>query len=452
MPTKSKNSLDMGLMESIIAYNAIMDEVYMASIIDSIQPEYFENKHIKTVFTVARDFFNKHGEIPTSTEIKTHLSSSDEKESFKRVLENFKILDSKYNQIELYENTENFLRERAVYCAVKKTIEDYSNDKEKIDPAKTLELFEDACSISLVDDMGLDLFSNIDENLGRLEKTYRYISTGYPWLDKVMGGGLMRDGRSLYVFSGVTNSGKSIILGNLAVNLVRQNNPVIIISMEMSEDVYLKRIVSQMTGIPMKVLKNEIAPVKEIAIEHISNNPNGKLYIKEFAPKSVTPNHLRAYIKKLCNKKRIKPAAIIIDYVNLIQPNVVTGQSYSDVKAVTENLRGLSYIFECPVITATQLNRKAFEKNDPGMETISESLGLAMTADFQAAISSNEADKELGIIHMSIQKNRFGLNYGKEAFRINYDTLTIETMEEDFTSSDHVGDAEDSLQDILGNL
>ena len=129
-----------------------------------------------------------------------------------------------------------------------------------------------------------------------------------------------------------------------------------------------------------------------------------------------------------------------------------TGISYTYINAITEQLIALSYFFSCPIVTATQLNRNAFQKNNPGLEDTSESMGLAMTADAQFSIWSDEADKDLGIIHMGCQKNRFGQNFGTEAFRIDYDTLTIETMNDDFTSSDTTGQAESSIKKMLGKL
>jgi replicative DNA helicase len=300
--------------------------------------------------------------------------------------------------------------------------------------------------------MGIEYFKDIDQHIERMKLTHKHWSSGYPWLDKVLGGGFLQDGRAMYVFTGVTNSGKSIVLGNVAVNVAKQNAPVIIISMEMSEDVYAKRISAQLSKIPLSNIRDEGDALKGIALNHITANPMGKIFIKEFAPKSVTVNHIKAYIEKLIQKKGITPGAIVVDYVNLIQPAIETGQSYGDIKAVSEQLRALSYVFNCPVITASQLSRGACDKKDPGLEFISESMGLSMTADFQAAIWSDDNDKEMGIIHMGIQKNRFGINYGTEAFRIVYDSLVIENMKEDFTSSEHIGEAESSLRDLLKDV
>jgi replicative DNA helicase len=448
----AKVDLDMDLMESIIAYNSMMDESYLSSIIDVANPIFFKNEDIRLTFKLVAEFNEARGAIPTATEIKTHLKNDNERNSFKKVFKSFATLDKKFNKDELLFNTEQFFRERAVYQAIQTTLQDYSDDKSEISSDKTLDLFTKACNISLVDDLGLDYFNDIDKHIETLTEVHQYTSTGYDWLNKLLGGGLLSDGRAMYVFSGVTNSGKSIILGNLAANICNQDKTAIVVSLEMSEDIYAKRLSSQMSKIPSRLLKDSTESLREYVEDYKKSNPNGKLFVKEFPPKSIKVSHIRSYIEKLISKKGIKPDVIIVDYVNLILPSTVTGSSYTDVKAVAEQLRALSYLFGCPVVTATQLNRSAFEKVDPGMEHTSESMGLSMTADAQFAIWSDDNDKELGIIHMGCQKNRFGPNFGKEAFRIDYDTLCIETMNEDFTSSENVGSAEGSIEELLGNL
>lgn len=451
-PKFNKNELDMDFMETIIAYNAMFDDTYLTSIIDVANPVFFKNTDVCTVFKVIADFYKKRGTTPTVTEIKAHLSKPEEKSSFKRVLASFKTLDTKYNKDELLNNTEQFFRERAVYEAIQTTLKDYSDKNKDITTAQTLDLFTKACNISLVDDLGRDYFNDIDKHINMLTTIDQHISSGYTWLDKMLAGGFLTNGRALYVFSGVTNSGKSIILGNIAVNVVQQNKTALIISLEMSEDIYSKRLSSQLSGIPYRNLRSETDGLKDFTTKHIKNNPRGRLFVKEYAPKTITVSHIRAYIEKLMQKKNIKPDVIIIDYVNLLLPTIQTGNSYTDIKAITEQLRALSYLFSCPIITATQLNRDAFKKVDPGLENTSESMGLAMTADAQFAIWSDEHDKELGILHMGCQKNRFGQNFGKEAFRINYDTLRIETLNEDYTSSDQIGEAENSIEGLLKGL
>jgi len=448
-PPKKQNNIDIEFFENIIIYNAIMDDIYLSSIIDIVDLSYFKNQDIKIIFELILDFYKKRNIAPNLTELKAHLSNEDQKRSFKNVLLSFKQLDTNYNKEELIANTEQFFKEKAIYNAVLKTANEYSNNDKSVDSSETLSLFENACNISLVEDLGHDYFIDIDKHIKEhVESFSEKISSGYKWLDKKLKGGFLKEGRAMYVFSGVTNSGKSIILGNLATNIFIQNKVVILISLEMPESVYSQRIDSQLTRIPFDALRAESGNLKEQLVNFRDKHPHSKLIIKEYAPKSITVNSIKAYIKKIMAKKKIKPDVIIVDYVNLINSDIPTGKSYEDIKRVAEQLRAISYTFRCPVITATQLNRSAYEELNPGIETTSESMGLAMTADFQASVWSDEKDKELGIIHFGIQKNRFGENFGNIAAKIDYNTLAVDEMEEDETNNVQLNQAQSTL-DIL---
>jgi len=442
--------LNLDFIENIIVYNALFNETYLATIIDSIKPEYFKNNDVKTIFNIIVSFYQKHNVIPNTGEIKAYLVSQEQKNSLKNVLLSFKEnqIEGSYNIEELTSNTEQFLKERAIYHAVLETANKYSQDNIKLNTSEILDQFEKACGISLIDNLGHDYFNYVDKHCEILKQDVEYLSTGYKWLDNVMNGGFLKNGRALYVFSGVTNSGKSIIMGNLGCNLLQQNRNVAIISLEMSEEMYTQRIDGQLLNIPIKELKTETDNVKKLTETFKTEHIHSRLFIKEFPTKSVTINHINAYLKQLIQRKKFKPDVLIIDYINLILPTIETGNTYVDIKRTTEKLRALSYIYNIPIITCTQLSRGAYNENDPGIEKTSESIGLAETADFQASIWSTDEDKELNIIHMGIQKNRFGVNYGTKAFKINWGTLRIEETDEDFTNSTEVSNLNKTLQKL----
>lgn len=451
MTTKQKAATkNWDFFESVITYNALTDGVYLASIIDVTDPKYFKTKEIQDIFVIIRDFYTRRNTVPTTTEIKTYLTTPELTKSFLKVVESFKQIDTKGNKDELYQNTEQFLKERAVYEAVVHTVDQYGKPGNVVDAAKTFDLFSKACNISLTDNLGHEYFEDIFEHIKDLQTVNSYISSGYKWLDVKMGGGFLATGRALYIFSGTTNSGKSIVLANLSGNITAQDKVVIIISLEMPEQIYARRVSSQLSKIPLFQLQNEVENLNTFVNTYRRTHKNAKLYIKEYPPKGVTANHIKAYIEKLMKKKNIKPDAIVIDYLNLVAPTSPTGNTYIDVKAVSEQIRALSYYFKAPVITATQLNRSAMQQADPGLETTSESMGTSMTADFQASIWADDADKELGIIHMGIQKNRLGPNFGQHAFRIDWDSLAIDETDDDLAENKDVNRAENTLERLLG--
>lgn len=426
--------IDHDYFENVIVYKALTDETYLASIVDYVKPVYFKNQDIKPIFEIIKDFFNRRNTCPTVTEIKAQLTTNELKKAFMRTVENFKDIDKNFNTDELYQNTEIFLKEKAVYHTMLEVVEN-----PEMDTAKVLEKFEESCNISLTTEIGLDLLEDIDKLVDNLSSQINFIPTGWPWLDDKIGGGFLQEGRALYVFTGETNIGKSIFLGNVAINVAKQGKNVLLITLEMPEVIYAQRIGSNITKIPLSKLRTELPTFKQSLEEYAGDNPEAKILIKEFPPSTITVGYLQSYIKKLRNKG-LKFDAIVLDYVNLLTyPG--EGNSYEKIKKITEQLRALTYVFNCPIITATQVNRSGFGVADPGMETISESSGLAMTADVIMSIWQETTDRELGVIKMGMMKNRFGQNFGQCILRIDYSTLTL-------TEDEHVNDTQASASTI----
>jgi replicative DNA helicase len=413
--------LDLDFFENVILYKSLTDDTYLASIIDYIKPDYFKNKDIKNIFKVIKEFYLSRGTKPTNTEIKAHLTTDELKTSFKNAVQNIKDFDKNLNADELNENTETFLREKAVYTTMLEVVDDIN--KSKVDTSSILNKFEKACNISLATNIGLDLLEDVNTIIQDLNSEEKYISSKWKWLDKKIGGGFLETGRSLYVFAGETNIGKSIFLGNVAINMASQGKTVLLVSLEMPEIIYAKRLCTNITKIPFHHLKSESSTLFQQLQEYKNENSEARIIIKEFPPSSITCNHLKAFIKKLTNKG-IKIDALVVDYINLIH-STLGNNTYERVKHVTEQLRALSYVFNFPVISATQLNRSGYDISDPGLNTLSESMGLGHTADVILSIWQEDTDKELGVIKMGLMKNRFGENFGCCNMKIDYSTLTI---------------------------
>jgi replicative DNA helicase len=399
-----------------------MDPIYLESIIEHAKPTYFQDKNIRSVFESLASYYTTYNRVPNVTELKVHLIEPEKRDALRNVALSFSDIDKNYDKEVLLKNTEKFLREKAVLSTVIKTSVDVQSGA--IDSTKILEDFEKACSISLVEDYGFDYLEGIDHHCTDLQKVFKTISTGWKWLDDKIGGGFQADGRALYVFYGVTNVGKSIFLGNIATNILSQNKTVVLITLEMAEQVYAKRISSQLSQISMNDLSMQIEPLKDSLNAYKVKHSDAKLIIKEFPPKFVTPIQIKAYIDRLV-KKGVKPDAIVLDYLNLVAPPERNQNSYESIKQITELVRALSYHFACPVISATQSNRSAYGENNPGLETVSESMGLAHTADAQFSIWTEEEDFELGIIHLGITKNRFGPRECHTVLEIDYPTLSL---------------------------
>jgi replicative DNA helicase len=413
--------LDLDYFENILIYKSLTDSGYLASIADFVKPEYFKDKAIASIFNIIKEFSEKRNKLPTTTEIKSYLVSNEQKESFRGLVKSFNDIDKTLDKEELYDNTERFLKEKAVYHTMLNVAEDVSSGE--VDTSVVLDKFEKSCNINLVTDLGLELYSDVDKLIDDLNSVERYVPSKWEWLDNNLGGGFLEAGKALYVFAGETNIGKSIFLGNIASNMAEDGKNVLLVTLEMSELLYARRLCSNVTKIPMKELADNTPSIKQAM-----NDQGGKIFIKEFPPATITANQLKAFIKKF-EEQGIKIDAIVLDYLNLMH-STLGNNSYERIKHVTEQVRAMSYLFNCPIISATQLNRAGFDTDNPDLATISESIGLAATADAIISIFQNEEDRGIGIIRLGMMKNRYGPRGITQAMRIDYSTLTIEQADD----------------------
>jgi len=420
---KNTAKLDLDFYEKVILYNCIFDNGYLASVIDYIKDDLFSDKDIKSVVGIIKDFYIKRGEVPSLNEIKTYLSDSNLKESYKNALIKMKEFDgTKFNREELYENTETFLKQKLVFNTLLEAAENHDNGK--LDASELLVKMEQAVGINLSPSLGLNLLENVDHFIEELSKNESKISTGWKWLDNKISGGFLESGKALYIFIGETNVGKSIFLGNIAANVALQGKTALVISLEMSEIMYGMRFASKLTKIPMFELKTDFDNLKEQLEDVRKQNNKSKILIKEFPPSTITPFQISAYLKKL-SQRGIKVDCLVLDYLNLLSsPSGDT--MYERIKHISEQLRAISYTHKVPIISASQIVRSSFSKEAPSLEAISEGISLANTADCIFNIWQSDEDKENGYINMGVAKNRFGPNFGSTLLKIDYTTLTLE--------------------------
>lgn len=418
--------LNLSEFEKVLCYKALFDSTYLSTIVDHVKPKYFKDKNIASVFKIITAFYEKRSKIPTITEVKTYLNTEELKQSFKSLVETFKDIDKNIDKDELYDNTQQFLKENAVYHTMLEVAGDIS--KGDIDTSSILSKIEESCNINLVTDKGFDLYQDIDILVDDLCNVQKTIPSNWQWLDDALNGGFLENGRSLYVFAGETNIGKSIFLGNIAANIVDQGKNVLLITLEMSELLYARRVCTNISKIPLKDLATNTHSLRQAILDYKTKG-KGSLFIKEFPPSTITPNQLKAFVKKISDQG-IKIDAIVLDYLNLLH-SPIGSNSYERIKNVTEQVRAMSYTFNCPIISATQLNRQGFGQDNPDLATVSESVGLAATADVIVSIYQNEEDRELNIIRLGMMKNRYGPRGHTQAMRIDYATLTVTESEED---------------------
>ena len=346
--------LDYEYYELVIIVNALRNKEYLSAIIDHVDLEYFKDANnrefIKNIFR----FFVERGECPALEELKSRLSTTEDKNSYKNVITKIltqKLLNVEFNKEELFANTEKFLKDRGLYKTIDTAAEQHTLGV--IDLDETLKSIEKIYAISLQESLGHWYFEDVEKHITDLTTTYHPIPTGWNSLDSRLEGGVFP--KTLTSFIGQVNVGKSIVLGNLAANMTLKGKNVLLISLEMSEFMYSKRISSQISQIPHSNLKLYHEELKN-SIQEVGAKLDSKLVVKEFPPKAVTVRQIDAYINKL-RHNGFKPDVVIIDYLNLINPSTKGLNSYESVKEIAEQLRALAFKYNIPFISASQLNR-----------------------------------------------------------------------------------------------
>lgn len=416
-------------IEKIILNRVFTDKKYTLFFDKFFDKRWFEDDRISTCVNLVLLYTKKYTNIPTFNILSELIKKYCEKTS-KDFLEHSEILSECLNlKIEsddacIRNNIEFFIKNKGVYYTILDGIEDLEKSK---DVSKCIEKFEKINNISFDDDLGFDYFNQLDEHINFLTNPDSKLPTGIKWLDEVTHGGLLKEGKCLAVFMAQPGLGKSLMLGNLAYRWLKQDKTVVIISCEMCKDVYGRRIDALISNDDIDELhithKESFSKIRQFKAEH----PNARLLIKEYPPSTIRSNDIKIYIDTLISKG-IKPDVIIIDYLNLVLPNYSVGAgSYFDVLQVSQNFRALSYLYACPVVTATQSNGEGINNANIGLEHISESKGTGHTGDFICALYQLAEDIDAGIINGKILKNRLGGKHGKvHAFKLNDKTLMLE--------------------------
>ena len=431
--------------------NCLENEQFLSIVIPYLNNDLFADKHNKKIIELLQKYFAKYGRKPTSTELGVFLNSEKLKEAYVSVQRNIGTITEDIDYNTLLDHTERFLKLQGFQNTLLSIAENWESVTDKEDLISFYNNVEKIIGYSLRSSEGHNYFDDLEKHIDDLLTETNHISTGLDWVDRLLGGGFLQEGRAMYIFAGETNVGKSIFLHNMAVNIMKQNKKVLLFSLEMSEQMYNIRITSTIAQLDNKTLKNNVEDIKKGVLNFRMMRPDAGLIVKEYPPNSVTPAVLKTYTKQIISTKKFKPDAIVVDYLNLLTSD--GNNSYEKIKNISEQLRALSYEFQCPVITATQLNRsgysgagsstqaQVYDQRGPGMSSVSESYGTGATADAVFGLFRTDQDKEDNAIHLNIMKNRFGNNSGVTRLGVDYRTMTV-FEDEALNENDEVSDIE----------
>ena len=452
-------------IEKMLFKKASLDKKWMNILVGTFDKRFFKTPNLAMLADLQVRFYEKYGQAPSTKTLAAMAKSyaikypaeNIEMSEVNELLGEINTFDLNLPEDVLNSNLKEFIRRNAFYNALYDNAGLLNSDEsgyEKV-VAKCLENFDRVQKITFNDtDLGLNYF-----NEDAMKQHWQYIrnpeaklSTLWASLDTYTHGGFLKDGRSLYLVMAQAGLGKSLFLSNLAVNFLKQGLSVVVISLEMSEDVYAQRFDAHIS----KEDINHLNDCEDRAIENIKKfykeHPSSNLYIKEYPPKSVTSNDIRAYLESL-RANGHKFDAIIIDYLNLVKSSSKQNDNmFLDGLDVSEKLRAISYEFKAPVISAIQTNTEGMNNENVGMENISQSRGIAFTADFLMALFQMQEDRENGFIRARILKNRLGGQVGKVLqFTVNKHNLLLE----DITNNPDIEEttiADDSMRETFNSI
>jgi replicative DNA helicase len=402
-------------LERTILKNLIYNEEFTRKVLPFIKPEYFSDQIEKLVFKEVFEFVNKYKNLPTHealvinfTEAKT-LTEPQVKESIELLND---IQQDKNEKVELKwltEHTEKFCQDKAIYNAIMESVTILDDKNGKKTKGEIPQLLADALGVSFDSNVGHDYMQDFDERYDFYHRVESRIKFDLDIFNKITKGGLPI--KTLNIALAGTGVGKSLFMCHCAAGALSQGNNVLYITLEMAEEKIAERIDANLLNITMDELYTIPKDDYERKFSALKNKVQGKLIIKEYPTAGASTLHFRALLNELALKKNFRPDIIFIDYLNICASSRIKPggnvNSYTYIKSIAEELRGLAVEFNLPVVSATQTTRSGYSNSDVDLTDTSESFGLPATADFMFALITNEELENLGQIMVKQLKNRY---------------------------------------------
>ena len=424
-------------VEALILKNLIHNEEYSRKVLPFLKKDYFMEHADKLLYTQVESFINKYNNLPTKEALVIELDNTPLKdEEFENVTGLLDYLEGQENEQSditwLLETTEKFCQDKAIYNAVVSSIKILDEpEKSKDDKGAIPELLTDALSVSFDPHVGHDYLLDSDDRYLFYHRTEKKIPFDLEYFNKITGGGL--SSKTLNIAMAGTGVGKSLFMCHFAANCLSQGYNVLYITLEMAEERIAERIDANLLNVRLDDLVSLPKSMYDKKMEDLRSKFSGRLIIKEYPTAAASTNHFRALLNELNLKRNFKPNIIFVDYINICSSaRIKPGQyvnSYSYVKSIAEELRGLAVEFDVPIMSATQTNRQGFQNTDVGLEDTSESFGLPATADFMFAIISNDKLEEVNQILVKQLKNRYGDPTVNKKFLVGIDRAKMKLID-----------------------
>ena len=440
-------------IETTILKNLLQNEDYARKVLPFLKEDYFTENCDKIVYNHINSFIIKYNNLPTKEALNIELSESkiteeDFKESTNLVDEIDKNEENYTDLSWLLDTTEKFCQDKAIYNAVVESISILDNPKSISDKGAIPDILSDALSVSFDPHVGHDYIDDSDDRYDFYHRVEERIPFDLDYFNRITKGGLPQ--KTLNICLAGTGVGKSLFMCHVASSCLAQNQNVLYITLEMAEEKIAERIDANLLDIAVDDLHSLPKDLYDKKINNLSKTTKGKLIVKEYPTASANVNHFRALLNELNLKRSFIPDIIFVDYLNICTSSRIRSgtnvNSYTLIKSIAEELRGLAVENKLPIVSATQTTRSGYSNTDVGLEDTSESFGLPATADLMFAIISTEQMEEVGQILVKQLKNRYNDPTINKRFAIGIDRAKMRLYDvEDKAQTDIIDKGNEEL-------
>ena len=398
-------------IEETILRNLIYNEQYYRKVVPFIKADYFQEYHEKIVFEEIADFAAKYDKVPTKEVLTINLQNRGDltEETFKDSVQGINSLSDEWVDYDwLLDATEKWCQDRAIYLALMQSIKIADGGDKKFTKGAIPSILQDALAVSFDEHIGHDYIEQSSDRYEFYHRKEEKIPFDLEKFNFITKGGLPN--KTLNIALAGTGVGKSLFMCHMAGSALTQGYNVLYITCEMAEEKIAERIDANLLNVSVKDIMELPEVLFNSKVNEISRKTQGKLIIKEYPTASAHAGHFKALLSDLKLKKDFTPDLIFVDYLNICASVRYKGavvNSYTYVKAIAEELRGLAVESNLPIISATQTTRSGYGNSDPDLTDTSESFGLPATADFMFALISTEELEQQGRILVKQLKNRY---------------------------------------------
>lgn len=433
-------------VETTILRNLIFNEDYVRKVLPYLKIEYFQDYAQKVIFFEIFSFVSKYNKLASKEALLIEIDNRTDlnETSYKEVISTIESLEDSPAELQwLIDTTEKWCRDRAIYLALMESIQIADGNDEKKNRDSIPSILSDALAVSFDNHVGHDYLNDYEERYEYYNRKENKLEFDLEYFNKITNGGLSP--KTLNIALAGTNVGKSLFMCHVAGSYLLQGKNVLYITLEMAEEKIAERIDANQMNININNIKDLPKSTFENKINNISRKTHGSLIIKEYPTASAHAGHFKALLNELALKKSFRPDVIFIDYLNICASSRYKGNisvnSYSYVKSIAEELRGLAVEFNVPIFSATQTTRSGFSSSDPELTDTSESFGLPATADFLFALISTDDLEQMNQILVKQLKNRYSDKSVYKKFVIGIDRAKMRLYDVDQSAQKDILDS-----------